>query len=215
MLLPVLFLLLPSVAMLLARMASRAAWLRWTVFGVVWLVATHSSLWAVQWLYVTQPHPPDAGAVVGTHPTPYLNRALNYHEAYDHLAKRKAADRSDLVLHHGEHRIFHARHRAVWADWFDTPALLSIIRADRCRTVANLREALVRRGITHVLVNDAELAPQMAQYFRPRFTPEEWVLAESFLSTLSLEWGEAGRVRILSMDHQPATGSELPGENGP
>ncbi len=210
MLLPVLFLLLPvTIALLVNMLSGSAGWVRWAARLGIGLIALHGGLWAVQWCWITQPNPPLPMAVGAQSRTAYLNGALNYHSAYDHLGNQSAAGLVGVVLHHGEHRIAYARHRALWGDWFDTPPMLHVIRSSQARTVADLRGALIQRNISHVLVNDGELALQVARYFRPRFSESEWVLSESLLATLSLEWGEAGKVRILRVQNPP-TGRTTP-----
>jgi hypothetical protein len=109
----------------------------------------------------------------------YLTSALNYYRAFQWLGSRVGA--GDKVLLVGEHRIFYAPFEALWSDWFDTPAILAIMRADRPRTPAELDAALCSRGVAWVLVNEAELAPQWDRYWKPRFSAQEWSLFEEFL----------------------------------
>ena len=88
---------------------------------------------------------------------------------------------SDKVLLVGEHRIFHAQFQAMWSDWFDTPAVLHLMRESGAQTVEALTDAIRNQGVTHVVVNRAELELQRERYWLPRFAPEEIKLLDEFL----------------------------------
>jgi hypothetical protein len=201
MLLPVLMLLLPTATAIIApSLVAAARWRR--ILGAIAILAVtaQSGLWAFQWLILTQPQPPLPYILSHQSREAYLQSALNYYRPYQYLANLQRESATPIhVLHHGEHRIYYARHTAFWSDWFDTTAILRIIRQDQCRTVADLRQALQRRAITHIFVNDAELAPQLERYFRRRFTQGEWVLTESFLATLKPLQDQPGQFRILEV----------------
>jgi hypothetical protein len=109
----------------------------------------------------------------------YLAEALNYYRAFQWLERHVKPN--EKVLFIGEHRAFYARIQPVWSDWFDTPALLSMMRSQHLETFDALVKALHDRDIVWVLVNEAELAPQMERYWRPRFAEREWRLYREFL----------------------------------
>jgi hypothetical protein len=132
-------------------------------------------------------------------PGAYLGKALNYYSAYAWLGSGPPERRQWKIVNHGEHRIFYADHRALWADWFDSPPLLRIVREDDCQNTSDLIQSLRKRQVTHVLVNDGELAPQMNSYFRPRFQPTEWILIQEFIGGSKVVHGAYGEVRILKI----------------
>ncbi len=145
-----------------------------------WLTGLFGALYNVQ--YVTSIHRPPLYAYFSGRITrdEYLADALNYYRAFKWLESRVHPDEKVLLI--GEHRIFYAPFNAVWSDWFDTPAILAIIRNEKPHDVPDLIAALRQCGVEWILVNEAELLPQRERYWKPRFTPEEWQLYEKFVS---------------------------------
>ncbi len=137
--------------------------------------------WGTAWPML-RANPPVAGWVLGAVSTEeYLARTRNWHAAFEYLNQRVPP--TERVLLVGEHRIFGARFRAVWNDWFDTPAFLHLARANRISSAEQMIALLEREGIRWVLVNEAELRPQRDQYWRPRFSDAEWKLLNDFLAS--------------------------------
>ncbi|MCX7625723.1 MAG: glycosyltransferase family 39 protein [Candidatus Sumerlaeaceae bacterium] len=129
----------------------------------------------------------------------YLSEALNYYRAFRWLEQRVTA--ADKVLLIGEHRAFYAKFTPVWSDWFDTPAVLAIIRTLPEKNFDSLTAALKSKGVSWVLVNEAELAPQHAHYWRPRFREDEWQLLQQFLESTRWErYRIAPGVTVLSLN---------------
>ncbi len=163
------------------------------------IAALHGAAYTLQ--YETAIHrPPLVAYMRGTlSRQDYLAEALNYYRAFQRLGQRVKPGEKVLLI--GEHRIFYAPFEAIWSDWFDTPAILGILRAERPQTVADLVKALLSRGIAWVLVNEAELAPQLDRYWKPRFRPEEWAMIQQFIGAYRPR-GEMIRpgVLIFSLD---------------
>jgi hypothetical protein len=165
------------------------SWARRAGFIACALTAFYGLLYNVQ--YVTTIHRPPTSAYLSgaLSRDEYLAEALNYYRAYRWLGDHVRTGEKVLLI--GEHRIFYAPFEGIWSDWFDTPAILAIMREEKTTDVPALLKALHRRGIAWILVNDTELAPQLARYWKPRFSPHEWQLYESLLSHCSTQ-----RVRI-------------------
>jgi hypothetical protein len=201
MLLTVLALLAPLVAVQLAVTwkSSRLAMTTMSISLV--LVILHGAGWMFQWTALAQPQPPTALLFMRETRASYARRAINYLQAYERLQniRERTEPGSFLALHHGEHRIFGAQHPALWSDWFDTPVILSLLRSDDSRTSSALLRSLRTRGVTHVFVHDQELAPQLDQFFRPRFKDQEWAIVEELFQTLPLVERQANRYRIFAV----------------
>lgn len=151
--------------------------------AVALLCAAHGMLWALQWEYL-RAVPPSMSYFNGSMSRDeYLVRGLNFRQAYLYLNERVKPDERVLLI--GEHRIYGAQFNAIWSDWFDTPAVLHIMRANSISSPAALEGALRLAGVRWILVNETEIAPQNELYWRPRFTAEEWKLLQTFLEIQS------------------------------
>lgn len=172
MLLPLGALLAPLAAGLLLEMRVFSRVL-WGVLAAVLLIgAAHGIFWALQWEYV-RASPKIIPYLTGTiTQQQYRARALTYARAFDELNERVKPGEKVLLV--GEHRIYGAKFDAIWSDWFDTPAVLQLIREGGA--------FFNRHGISHILYNEAELAPQLERYFRPRFSSDEWEMLQLILS---------------------------------
>ena len=93
------------------------------------------------------------------------------------------------VLLVGEHRIFYGRFEAIWSDWFDTPAILHIMRQHGVASAAELKQVLLEKQVRMILYNEAELAAgrQIEMYFKPRFSPAEWAILTDLLAMPEFE----------------------------
>src|SRR5690606_26158954 len=85
---------------------------------------------------------------------------------------------NEKVLLVGEHRIYGANFNSIWSDWFDVPALAVILRRENIASTDALLDYLRAHQITWILINEAELAPQLEQSFHPWFSPSEWAIFE-------------------------------------
>lgn len=131
-------------------------------------------LWSIQWMYsltvlTPGPLPYLLGAVSKQS---YLSRSLNYYTTYDYLNKRVKSNEKVLLV--GEHRIYYADFHAIWSDWFDTPALIEIIRNNKITTIDQLLKYLNNNNIRWIAINNEEISFQRESDFRPRFSPSEW-----------------------------------------
>ena len=136
-------------------------------------------LWSAQWNFARAPSPPALGYLLGSMSRDqYLDRALNSHRPFRETARLAGTTATVLLV--GEHRAYGAAFRPVWSDWFDTPAVLRIMRESGATTPGALLAELRRRGIGWMLVNDAELdaGNQREMFYRPRFSEAEYVVAE-------------------------------------
>ncbi len=99
-----------------------------------------------------------------------LSSALGFYDAVAWL--NVEAKDGESVLYIGEFRGLYARYEAVLSDWFDTPRILTELRA------SENNETMIRawheRGIRYVLYNRAELSLYALAYFKPRMSDEEW-----------------------------------------
>lgn len=192
----------------LAHVARSGVLWRAGVLGVL-LSCVHGACYVLQ--YETVIHRPSIIHYLSgkTSRDEYLAEALNYYRAFRWLEQHAAPDAKVLLI--GEHRAFYAKFEPVGSDWYDTPAVLAIIRSLPEKSLDGLVSALRQRGITWVLVNDAELAPQFASYWRPRFRDDEWSLIQQFLD--SPPWQKyhiAPGVTVFSLDGRQAQGRNTP-----
>lgn len=146
----------------------------------IWITCFYGFAYVVQ--YETAVHRPPLGPYLRGTLTrdEYLAEALNYYRPFQALAAKVRPGEKVLLI--GEHRVFYAPFQAVWSDWFDTPAVLALLRESRARDPEEFGRFLLSRGLAWVLVNEAELAPQYDRYWRPRFSPEEWRRLQEFLA---------------------------------
>lgn len=171
---------------LVARLASAA----------ILLSAAQGGLWSLQWAFA-KAEPATLPLLLGQiSPTTYMSRGMSSWQAFDYLNDKAGADKVLLI---GEHRVYGARFNAVWSDWFDTPAVLAIIRQTHPRNAEQLEKLLARKNIRWVMYNEAELKNQLERYFKPRFQPDEWNVLQQFLSRHA---GSAKRIPpgVLIMD---------------
>ncbi len=191
-------LLLPTLALMLAV---TPAWLfaceqrRFSVrLPIAYAIAaTYGLLWALQWSFVvTALTPPPLPYLLGNQDrNVYRYQSLTYARAYDYLNQRVKPGEKVLLV--GEHRIYGAQFEAVWSDWFDTPMLAEIMRTQKISTLEKLLQYLASQNIRWVLINEAELAPQLETAFRPRLKPAEWKVFEQLRQ---LDSSDAKRITL-------------------
>ena len=130
--------------------------------------------WAIQWSWVTTGlTPPPLPYLLGAQDrNTFKYKSLTYARAFDFLNQQ--VQKSENVLLVGEHRIYGAKFIAIWNDWIDTPALLSILRKNKLRTIDELLDYLRQTKTPWILINERELEPQMESDFHPWFTAAEW-----------------------------------------
>lgn len=202
----------PAIALLVPGIAYSLCICRRHVLGVyvfalvgIIVAVLYSGAWTMQWALVKATPSPVPLLVEAENTDEYLDKALSYHEAFTYLNERAATGQRVLLI--GEHRIFYAKFDAVWSDWFDTPAVLYLIRENRVLTGKRLIEVLRREEIAFVLHNRAELAPQEAAYWWPRFTPREREVLEEALSLLQtgkIVTGSGAEILIVPPAPPPA-----------
>ncbi|MCX7717817.1 MAG: glycosyltransferase family 39 protein [Candidatus Sumerlaeaceae bacterium] len=202
---PAVALMAPAVAALLTECGRHRVWMRTLATTAVIVTLAYGWAWAMQWIY-TRAMPSVPAYLLGANSREaYLSRALSYYAAFEQIgdmqARRTVSEpRADRVLLIGEHRIFYGRFNAVWSDWFDTPAVLHIIRQHGVSTAAELKRVLADRNIGIILYNEAELAAgrQMETYFKPRFTPDEWTILMDLLAMSDVDkWAIPPGVTLL------------------
>jgi hypothetical protein len=134
--------------------------------------------WAVQWSWVaTTLSPPPLLYLLGEQDAAqYRYRSLTYARAFDYLNKHVAPDEKVLLV--GEHRIYGARFHAIWSDWFDTPALVWILRKHGITSTQSLLKYLRSTNTPWIMINEEELKPQLDRDFKPWFKPHEWQIFE-------------------------------------
>ncbi|MGI8908067.1 MAG: glycosyltransferase family 39 protein [Candidatus Sumerlaeaceae bacterium] len=170
MLLPFYALVLPCLPCVVA---AAAAPLRRAMVGVLAVTAFVGGFWAIQWSYTRSAlsPPPLPYLLGGMAEEVYMAKSLNYWKAYEYLNGRVKPDEKVLLI--GEHRIYGAKFKAVWSDWYDTPAIAAWIRGRNIVSLDALLESLRSGNVNYVLINESELALQM-DLFRPRFSASEW-----------------------------------------
>jgi hypothetical protein len=169
-LLPVLALLAVGGGALVAAAAARAGgpWPR-AARIVLAAVALAGAAWAPAY-HLTRTHIYRV-ALGAVDDAVFITRELNSYPAIQWLASETS--RNEPVLYIGEHRIAYSRHfLPIASDWFDTPRILVELRATK-----NNEELAARwrdRGVRFVLLNRSLLQAYRDDYFRPRFSEEEW-----------------------------------------
>jgi hypothetical protein len=147
--------------------------------------AFHGICWAVQWEYVLA-WPRVVPYLAGNSSREqYVATAANSAAAFEYLNERVKPGERVLMI--GEHRVYGAKFDAIWSDWYNTPALLEIIRKHQVKDVTSLVAVLDSLKIDYILYNRTELKPQLEQYFRPRFSDAEWNLLQQLLQSSSYE----------------------------
>jgi len=134
------------------------------------LLAACGVAWFASWAFFAKPSYPVPAALGLISRDRVLSEALSQYDALAYLnAEMKPEERA---LYVGEFRGAYATGNVLLSDWFDTPRVLTEIRAypDNAAMVAGWRE----RGIRYVLYNHAELSLYAAAYFKPRFDEGEW-----------------------------------------
>lgn len=175
-------LLLPTMALAFALTPVGAygltRWTKATFVGAGMAAAGAGLAWAVQWSWVaTGLTPRPLTYLVGAMDArTFFYKSVSYGRAFDYLNDRVKQDNKVLLV--GEHRIYGAEFQAVWSDWFDTPALVAILRKYHIGSTRELLQVLEKLGITWIMINEAELKPQLERDFRPWFTEREWAIFE-------------------------------------
>lgn len=175
-------LLLPSMALGLALVPVGAyrtvRWVRVAFVSAGLATAVTGLLWAMQWSWVATPLTPRplTYLVGGVDKKSFFYRSVSYGRAFDYLNSHVRPGEKVLLV--GEHRIYGANFQAVWSDWFDTPALVGLLREYQITSAKKLIQSLEKLGIYWILINEAELKPQLERDFRPWFTAGEWAVFE-------------------------------------
>jgi hypothetical protein len=179
-------LLLPTLALCLSMMPlflfGTSSFSKRLYAGAMAVASAAGLLWAIQWSWLaTALTPPPLPYLTGAQDQrAYWYKSVTYGRAYDLLNSR--VKKSERVLLVGEHRIYGAQFNAIWSDWFDTPALVHLLRENSIRSIEQLLDFLRSRNINWIMINEAELAPQLERDFRSWFTPQEWQIFEALRS---------------------------------
>lgn len=113
-----------------------------------------------------------------------------------------ATEPGEPVFYIGEHRAAYAhRFRPVASDWYDTPRVLTEIRATPDN--AALYDRWRGQGIRYVLANFAELGLYEELYFKPRFTSAEWDRFEALRKDLLTRVAFEGAPGLLVLEVPP------------
>lgn len=137
--------------------------------------ATAGVLWAGWYNLAVKGNKPVAAAIGFLPQDAFLTASFNAYPAVAYLNAR--ASGAGGVFYIGEHRGLYAEYPATLSDWFDVPRILVAIRGSD--TNGAMVDAWAEDGIRFILYNAAELAMYERVYFRPRFSPAEWVRFES------------------------------------
>ncbi|MCX7014889.1 MAG: hypothetical protein NTW86_20450 [Candidatus Sumerlaeota bacterium] len=127
------------------------------------LVLLSQSLWTARYVTAHEPNPLPC-AFARESPESYLNRSLNYYAAADWVNRNSAP--GETVLLAGEHRTFYfdapfyRLNPPRAADWFDTPAVLRLLRETPNPDAA--LDRLLAHGTTLIVFNYAELFAPLA-----------------------------------------------------
>ena len=100
----------------------------------------------------------------------YLEEALDYYPAIRAVNADIPAEQTILCI--GEHRAYYFKPRLIISDWFDTPAILDLIR--KTKSNAEIFEILQKQNCRHIFFNKGELSKYHNPYFRPRFSDDEY-----------------------------------------
>ena len=180
----VVLLIAPLVAAFLAsawsgsRRAGQAALL------LLILASAYGALWSAQYT-LARAVPPAAPYLAGAmSKAEYLTRALSYHRGFEWLNDKVKPE--EQVLFVGEHRIYGARFKALWSDWFDAPVFANLMRKHAWKSPEDFFAFARENAIAYIFMNDAELAPQQ-KFWRSRFSDEEWQLLQQVLASPRLK----------------------------
>ncbi|PKO14644.1 hypothetical protein CVU37_14210 [candidate division BRC1 bacterium HGW-BRC1-1] len=151
---------------------------------LLFFTSAYGALWTVQYT-LARAVPPAAPYLAGamSHEE-YLARALSYQRGFQWLNEKVKPD--ERVLFVGEHRIYGARFKALWSDWFDAPVFANLARQHAWKTPDDFFDFAGQNGIAYIFMNNAELAPQ-EKFWRSRFSAEEWQLLQDVLASPRLK----------------------------
>jgi hypothetical protein len=127
----------------------------------------------------------------------YLSAALDYYPAIRAINADMPPD--DAILCIGEHRAYYFKPRLIISDWFDTPAILDLIR--KTKNNNEVFSLLRKIHCTHVFFNKGELDKYHDLFFKPRFSPPEYERFSDFMISprLHLRY-QIGMVFIYRID---------------
>lgn len=123
-----------------------------------------------------------AGALGGISEGSYIRHRFSAYDAVQWLNNN--TKENEPVIYIGEHRMAYAQNfTPVASDWFDTPRILTEIRAtkDNAQLLARWKGMKAR----YVLMNLGELRQYSDAFFKPRFTAAEWQRFEGLVDLLS------------------------------
>ena len=152
----------------------------------LFLCMMYSTLWSCRWILTeASPHPLPVFLGIKSREE-YLTDALDYYPAI--RAVNDALSPDETILCIGEHRAYYFKPHLLISDWFDTPAILDLIR--KTQNNDGIFALLKNRNCTHLFYNRGELSKYRDLFFRPRFGAGEYRRFEDFLASpkLSLRW---------------------------
>jgi len=163
------------------------------------LCALYSSAWSARWILTeTQPHPLPVFLGMQSREE-YLSEALDYYPAIRAVNTDMPPDEAVLCI--GEHRACYFKPRLIISDWFDTPAILDLIRKTKDNN--EIFSLLSKKHCTHIFFNKGELDKYHDLFFKPRFSPSEYQRFSDFMKSprLHLRY-QIGTVFIYRIDFE-------------
>ena len=163
------------------------------------LCALYSSAWNARWI-LTEAQPQPLQVFLGMQSREeYLSAALDYYPAIRAVNADMPPD--DAILCIGEHRAYYFKPRLIISDWFDTPAILDLIR--KTKNNNEVFSLLRKNHCTHVFFNKGELDKYHDLFFKPRFSPPEYERFSDFMKSprLHLRY-QIGMVFIYRIDFE-------------
>lgn len=134
--------------------------------------------WPIQYLISTRPGRSAHGMPLYTtlgfqHPETALANNVRLYTVFQSIAFDLQPTEQERVFLLGNYKAFHAKFPIVTADFFDRPLILTWIRQTQT-TEELLAYMKTEQRIRYILLDAGELRLYVNQYFKPRFSSEEW-----------------------------------------
>ena len=170
------------IARLFIELKAQDKWVARVFAAGLFICILYGVLWSVRWILTeARPHPLPAFLGAQTRED-YLEAALDYYPAIRAVNADIPAEQTILCI--GEHRAYYFKPRLIISDWFDTPAILDLIR--KTRSNAEIFEILQKQNCRHIFFNKGELSKYHNPYFRPRFSDDEYRRFVEFMESSRL-----------------------------
>lgn len=187
------------IARILIELSAQYKWgARVLATGLI-ICILYGSLWSIRWI-LTEARPYLLPAFLGAQSRDdYLTAALDYYPAIRAVNADVPADETILCI--GEHRAYHFKPRLIISDWFDTPAILDLIR--KTKSNEEIFEILNKQNCRHLFFNKGELLKYHDPFFLPRFEDDEYKRFVEFMESPRLNLkSKIGEVYIYRINEK-------------